>query len=100
MDLFDNSDPEEFLLFVCNFNKNLEASRALLPAAKAQYHRTLLRFEALRQFDLLSAEVESAKPLTTEDIILGLGVYFPPVRLLSKQKHAMRRGMRNPSGLK
>ena len=41
MALFDNVDPEEFLLFVCNFNITLEASGTLDTAVKVQYLRTL-----------------------------------------------------------
>ena len=46
--LFKNGDPEEFLLFICNFNMNLEASR---------YPRRLVCGEALHQFDTLSSDV-------------------------------------------
>ena len=36
--------------------------------------RTHVQGEALRQFDLLSADMESANILTVEAIILGLGL--------------------------
>ena len=54
----------------------------------------------LSQFDLLSADVESANHLTAEAIILGLGLYSPPVNSLWKQKSAMRRGIKKPCGSK
>ena len=57
MSLFDNGDPEEFLLFVRNFNMTLAASGALEAGAKIQYLRTLVRREALHQFDSFSADV-------------------------------------------
>ena len=57
MYLFDHGDPEEFLLFVCNFNMTLVATGTLEMGAKIQYLRTLVRGEVLRQFDLLSADV-------------------------------------------
>ena len=44
--------------------------------------------------------MESANPLTVEEIILGLGSNFFPVNFLSKQKRAMRRGMKKPRRLK
>ena len=44
--------------------------------------------------------MESVNPLTVENIIKALPLYFPPVLLLSKQKRAMRRGMRKPCSLK
>ena len=58
MFLFDNGDLEEFLLFVCNFNMTLVASGTLDTDAKIQYLCTLVRGEALHQFDLLSADME------------------------------------------
>ena len=44
--------------------------------AKAQYLCTLFRGEALHQFDFLYANVEVTNPLTAENIISGLPVYF------------------------
>ena len=51
----------------------LEASGTLKAGVKVKYLRTLVRGKALRQFDVLSAEVEGYTPLTLEYIILGLG---------------------------
>ena len=48
----------------------------------------------------MCADVEGTNPLTVENIILGLGLYFYPVNLLSKQKRVMRHGMRNTQILK
>ena len=56
MSFFENGDPEEFF-FVLNFNMTLAASGTLEAGAKYQYICTLVCGEALRQFDLLSAEV-------------------------------------------
>ena len=42
MSLFDNGDPEEFLLFFSNFNMTLTESGMLEADAKFQYHRTLV----------------------------------------------------------
>ena len=41
-DLFDNGDPEEFLLFIRNFKITLEASGTLKYGANIQYLRTLV----------------------------------------------------------
>ena len=57
MSLFNNGDPEEFLLFVRNFNITLAASGTLEIGAKIQYIRTIVRGEALRQFESLSADI-------------------------------------------
>ena len=53
--LFDNGKPEEFLLFVRNFNKTLAASGMLEEDLNFQYICTLVSGEALRHFYLLSA---------------------------------------------
>ena len=76
MALFNNGNSEDFLLFVRNFNMTLEDSGILEPAANYQYLHTLVCGELLRHVDLLSDDVESAKPLRVEDIILVLGVYL------------------------
>ena len=58
MSFFDDGNPEEFLLFMCNFNMTLAASGALKTGAKIQCLRMLVRGEALCKFDLLSADRE------------------------------------------
>ena len=58
MSLFDNGKLEEFLLFVRNFNMNLAESGMLEVDTEFQYLCTLVRGEALRQFELLSSDVE------------------------------------------
>ena len=55
--LFDNVKPDKFLLFIRNFNITLVASGPLEEGKKYQYFCNIVRREALRQFDLLSAEV-------------------------------------------
>ena len=74
MALFGNGEPDEFLLFVCNFNMNLEASGMMETSTKVQYLHTLVSGEALHQFDSMSVDAESANHLTVEAIILGLGL--------------------------
>ena len=54
----------------------------------------------LCQFDTLSAQVESSRPVTLASIILGLGVYCSPVNVLSKKKRTMCHGMRDQHSLK
>ena len=55
--LFDNVYPEEFMLFIWNFNMTLKASETLNYGENIQYHHTLLRGEWLCQFYMLSARV-------------------------------------------
>ena len=43
MALFDNGEPEEFLLFIRNFNMTVEASGMIVAIAKIQLLCTILR---------------------------------------------------------
>ena len=67
--LFDNDIPEEFLLFVRNFNMTLVESGTLEAGAKYQYLCNLVHGEALRQFDLLSSGVEGTETLNVKFIL-------------------------------
>ena len=51
MALFDNGEPEDFLLFVQNFKMTLKAFWTLVASAKLQYICMLLRGETLSWFD-------------------------------------------------
>ena len=72
MSLFDNGNPEEFLLLVRKFNTTLVDSGTLETGAKVQYLHMLVNGEALHQFELLSIGMESTKTLNEEYIINGL----------------------------
>ena len=85
MALFDNGEPEELLLFICNFCMTLEASGTLKAGAKIQYLCTLVHGEALRQFETLSDYVGIAISETLTYIILVFGTYYFPVNVVSKQ---------------
>ena len=100
MALFDNDEPGDLLLFIRNFNMTLKVSGMLKAGADIQYLQTLVRGEALRQFDVLSAEVDSDITEALTYIILGLVTYFLPVNALPKKNRAMRRGMRKLCGIK
>ena len=99
MTLFGNGEMED-LLFVRNFNMTLKASGTLQSGANIQYLCMIFFGGALCKCDMLSSDSESSTPLTLEAIILGLGMYFFPVYVMSKQNRAMRRVMRKPLGLK
>ena len=85
MALFDNVNPEEFLLFVRNFKMALEALGTLAASAKLQYLRMILCGEELRQFDIFCYYVVSKNTTHLNHIILGLGIYSTPVNTLSKK---------------
>ena len=75
MSLFENVKPEEFLLFVRNFDMNLAATGTLDMGTNIQYPRTLVRGEVLFQFDLLSDYLKNTDTLNVENIIKGLQLY-------------------------
>ena len=100
MVLFDNGNLDEFLLFVHNFQTNLEALVTPAAVTKIQYLCTIVRGKALHQLNILYVEVGF---MTLENLnltIMGLRTYFTSVNFLSKQKCAMCRGMRKPCKLK
>ena len=100
MGFFENCDPKELLLFVQNFQMNLEASGMLAASAKIQYLATLLCGKFLHQLDIFSVEVVSTITTHLNRVVLVLGTYYFPVNVLSNQKRAMRRRMRNSRELK
>ena len=94
MYLFDHGNPEQFLLFIRKFDKNLAETGTLDMDTNIKYLLTLVRGEALRHFDLLSADVEDTETINVDYYIKRLVLYFFPVNLLSKQKRGMHHGMR------
>ena len=82
MYLFDHGNLEEFLLFTHNFNTTLAETGTLEMDANIQYLCTLLWGEALRWFELLSADVENMETLNVDYYIKGLALYPPPVNLV------------------
>ena len=96
MALFDNGNPEEFFLFIRNFQTNIKASGMLAAAKKIQYLLMLLHGKVLRKLGTLTFEVGITTVTYLNLIILGLGPYIFTVNALKKQKRAMRCGMRNP----
>ena len=71
MSLFKNDKPEEFLLFINNFNMPIVVSGTLDTGMRIKSPCTLFYGEALRHFDLSSADVEITKTLNVEYIIKG-----------------------------
>ena len=59
LELFDNVEPEEFLLSIRNFYMNLKASGTLASGAKNQYLCTLVCREVLNQFDTATGRMTS-----------------------------------------
>ena len=73
MGFFDNSETEDLLLFIRNFNMILEASGMLVDIVKIQLRCMLVYGEALCHFDMLAAKVGSITSEKFKNIILGLG---------------------------
>ena len=76
--LFDHGKPEQFLLFVRNFQMNLASTGTLDTEEKVQHLCVIVCGEALRQVYLLSDDVENADTsLTVDDLLKGLAWHFP-----------------------
>ena len=100
MAFFDNSKPDELLLFISNFQRTLKASGTLTSSAKIQYLRTMVYDKSLSHLYMLSADLEITTSEHSKFIILGLGTYFFPINSLSRQKRVMFHVMRKLRGLK
>ena len=100
MVFFDNIEPQEFLMFIRNFNMTLKASGTLKSSAKIQCLCTLTRGEEVHHFDMLSSELGSATTENLTSVILGLGMYSFPINALSKKKCVMRHRMGKTHALK
>ena len=81
MAFFDNVNPEEFLLFIRNFQITLEVSGTLSAIANMHYLFMLICDELLFQINTLYVEVGST---TISHLNRIIGTYFFPVNALSK----------------
>ena len=76
MKLFDNINPEEFLLIVQNFKMTIEVSGTLIANSNIQYLRDIFCGEEPRQFDTSCVQVVITTTAHLNKVILGLGAYF------------------------
>ena len=93
MDLFDNCKPEQFLLLVSNIKMELEVSGIITSNTKLQFLCNLLFGKSLCKFETLCLKIWSMTMTHLNQVILGLGLYSPPLNEFPKQKRAMRCGM-------
>ena len=77
MSFFDHVDPEEFLLFISNFQMTLKEQGTIAVGVNIQYICTIVRGKSLRQLGTLSVEVVSTTSKHLKSIILGWYVRFP-----------------------
>ena len=77
--LFENGEPEEFLLFIREFRKTLRANGVMPEIGRIQYLCTLLCGESLFEFETLSESVGSTTKRHLKQIIISLGTYLPPI---------------------
>ena len=71
MSFFDHGEPEEFLLFIHNFNMTFAEKGTLEMNTEIQYIHLLVCGEALSQFDLMSADVKNTETLNVDYYIKG-----------------------------
>ena len=96
MNTFDDGQPEEFLSHLRNFKIAIDGTRTTTPPGWIKYLRTMLRGQALREFDKLHSQYGGAINNHLKLIQKGLLEYFFPINELSKQKRVMRRTMHKP----
>ena len=78
MSLFDHVKPEEFLLFVRNFQTTLTATGTLVVEVKVQCLCTIVCGEAVHQFDVMYSDVENLDiSLNMYYLLRGFAWHFP-----------------------
>ena len=75
MNLFDNGDPCELLLFISNYKMTLEYPGMLTSNVNIQYLCTILCGEALCEYGNLCIQVGNTMVMNLNQIVLGLGTY-------------------------
>ena len=93
---FKHGQPEELLHLINNFKRAVDRTGTTVTAGKINYLRTLLRREALREFDELVSHNAGTNNSHLKFIQEGLLGYFTPINALSKKKRTMRHAMRKP----
>ena len=86
MYLFDHSEPEDFILFVKFFQMIIAATKTIETEANIQCFCTLVCGEALRHFNLVSADAKNTETLSDMDYLLKGLVRFPPRKSTFKTK--------------
>ena len=79
-----------------NFNRAVDRTGTTTSVEKINYLCTILRGEALWEFDKLSSQNTGTNSTHLKFIQEGLLGYSFPINALSNQKHVMRRDMCKP----
>ena len=97
--LFDDGKPEEFLLFIRNFNMTLEASGMLVYITNIQYFCMMLwrRVTSVWHVVCWGGKYNQRK---FKPLYLGFRNVLSTINVLSKQKRVMCCGTRNPRKLR
>ena len=74
--LFDLGDPEEFILFQCNYQMILKVLGNIAMGEKIQYPHNFIHQQALCVFGTLCGKVDKSNTMHLNQIILILGSYF------------------------
>ena len=76
IDLFDNGDTEEFLLFQRNYQITIESTGSITMGEKIQYVHTWLLGEYLLGYETLYKQTGNSNTTHLNQILFGLGTYF------------------------
>ena len=94
MNTFDCGQPKELLSLLRNFKIVIDGAGVTTPSGRINYWRTMLREQALREFDKLQPQYCGAINNHLDLIQECLLEYVFPINALLKQKCVMRRAMR------
>ena len=94
--IFDNDSPEELLQFLTNAKKAIKRTGTKKFSGRINFLRTLLRGEALGEFDILASQKNGMTNTHYNYIKGGLLEYFTPYNTLTNKKRAMCRYLKKP----
>ena len=92
--LFENSEPEEFLLLLHNVYMLIEASVVITADGTIQYLYTMFCWKALNGFENFLGHIGHTTNIFLDNIILVLGIYIFSINAISKQKNVIYFRMR------
>ena len=84
MAIFNNVQPDEFLLFIKDFRRTLEDTGAILTSGHIHYLCSLIHREALHKLYYIDNYHRDTTATNVEAIMQGLGMYFS-AKMISKQ---------------
>ena len=96
MSTFEYGQPEELLAIIKNLKIEIDGIGTTSPSVRINYMCTMIRGEALIEFEKLEVNKHSTANAHIKQITEGLLRYFFPTNAFSNQNRAMQRAMHKP----